>query len=604
MALLNTNIGPERVQVFDQPIGTVQVPGVPTSVTAFLISSGLSGAPVNVPTSVTTLADFESLFGNADSIADDGYYAIEGYFNNAGTGNTAIIVNVGQGTAEVSSITCVADVSDSLRGKFFRINSAYDRKQYYVWYRTASLGTDPSASNPGRIGVRVDIATNATANQVAIATAAALNALADFAAPVPGAAIVTVTNSMGGPATDAVDGSLATTFTISTTTQGARPSANDYIGSASLGTGLRALDTQDILGLVAIPGLPLSSAYLVHSSLIDYTETVRAEFGATLSTSFSLLAPPKEITKANKDVEVKPAAAITAITSNDVTFAATDLSAVTPGMIVKKAGVAVAIITAVNDSTDTITVNTAVALAVSDSVTIEIPSAVNYKDFVINNPSRVAGWYFNNLITLDRKSTAEAGDLVTVDPTGHVAGVMARIDANTAIGGVSHAPAGTSFASIAGIQGLSLILSERLDAEPLRLAFINRITSFPGLGNVIFGGYTAGGSSVTADEQLIQVMRSLQFIKGSLERGLRGFLWENFSPATQEKINNAITSFLRNNIYLFPSGLPENQQFKVISVTPTQNELDQGLLRVRVQVRPNKAVRFIEIALEFPLPVA
>jgi hypothetical protein len=603
MALLNTNIGPERVQVFDQPIGTVQVAGVPTSVTAFLISSGLAGAPVNVPNSVTNMADFEALFGNADSIADDGYYAVEGYFNNAGNGNTAIIVNVGQGTAEVSTITTVADVSDSLRGKYFRINSAYDRKQYYVWYRTNTLGTDPSASNPGRIGVRVDIATNATAAQVATATATALDGLADFAASAA-LAVVTVTNSMGGPATDAADGSGggATTFTIATMTQGARPSANSYIGDASAGSGLRALDTQDTLGLVAIPGLPLSTAYLVHPSLIDYTETVRAEFGATLSTSFSLLAPPKEITKANKDVEVLASTAITVVSSLVITLGTADLSAVTPGMVVKKAGVVVAKITAVSGST--ITVDTAAALAVSDNITINIPSAITYKDYVINNPSRVAGWYFNNLIVNNQQSNAADGSLVTIDPTGHVAGVMARIDANTAIGGVSHAPAGTSFASITGIQGLSLILSERLDAAPLRLAFINRITSFPGLGNIIFGGYTAGGSSVTADEQLIQVMRALQFIKGSLERGLRGFLWENFSPATQEKIANAITSFLRNNIYLFPSGLPENQQFKVISVTPTQDELDQGLLRVRIQVRPNKAVRFIEIALEFPLPVA
>jgi hypothetical protein len=61
---------------------------------------------------------------------------------------------------------------------------------------------------------------------------------------------------------------------------------------------------------------------------------------------------------------------------------------------------------------------------------------------------------------------------------------------------------------------------------------------------------------------------------------------------------------MRNNIHLFPAGLPESQQFKVIAVEPTQDELDQGLLRVRVQVRPNKAVRFIEVALEFPLPAA
>jgi hypothetical protein len=99
-------------------------------------------------------------------------------------------------------------------------------------------------------------------------------------------------------------------------------------------------------------------------------------------------------------------------------------------------------------------------------------------------------------------------------------------------------------------------------------------------------------------------MRTLQYIKASLEPGLRPFLWENFSPATQNQVVGAVQSFLRNNKHLFPAGLPESQQFKVISVEPTQDELDQGLLKIRIQVRPNKAVRFIELTLEYPLPAA
>ncbi len=257
--------------------------------------------------------------------------------------------------------------------------------------------------------------------------------------------------------------------------------------------------------------------------------------------------------------------------------------------------------------TDTITVSPdpTSAFTAGDNGLISIPSAVTYKETVINNPSRTMAWYFNNVVVLDRDPNAAPGATVIADPVGHVLGVYGRIGANVSIGGVSHAPAGIQFAGLAGIVGLSLALSERIDAEPLRLNFINRITSFPGAGNVIFGGYTAdSGTSptLTADEQLVQVMRSLQFIKASLEPGLRLFLWENFSPVTQEQVERAILSFLRNNSYLFPAGLPEAQQFRVISVEPTQDDLDKGLLKVRVQVRPNKAVRFIEVALEFPLP--
>lgn len=493
MALLNTNIGPERVQVFDQPLGTVQVPGIPTAVTAFLISTSASGAPVNVATKVTSMQEFEDAFGTADDILNDSYYAVQGFFDNAGTGNTAIIVNVGTS-----------------------------------------------------------------------------------------------------------------------------PTANSYIGSASLGTGLRALDAEDVLGLVCVPGLPLSQAYLVHPALIDYTETVRAEFGATLSTSFSLLGVPKEISRANTDVVVTTEAKFVSVagtgpyvlTVDDGSAGPVDLSDVTPGMIVRNdANTFTAVISAVNDTLDTITIitNPGVNFGVGDTVNVLLPSAVTYKETVINNPSRVASWYFNNVVVVDRSTTASPGDTVAVDPVGHVAGIMARIDANISIGGPSHAPAGIQFAGIVGILGLNLLLSERNDAGPLRLNFINRITSFPGAGNIVFGGYTAdsGTSPVfTADEQLIQVMRSVQFIKASLERGLRGFLWENFSPETQTQVERAIGSFLRNNIHLFPAGLPESEQFRVIRVEPTQEELDQGLLRVRVQIKPNKAVRFIEVALEFPLPTS
>ena len=493
MALLNTNIGPERVQVIPVPLGTVQLPGVATSITAFLISTSLVGAPENTPIAVTDLEAFETTFGTPDDIAHDAYYAVQGFFDNAGTGNTAIIVNVG------------------------------------------------------------DSAT-----------------------------------------------------------------ANDYIGSVTDSSGLRALDAIDTIGLVVAPGLPIDMAYLVQPALIDYTETVRAEFGATLSTSFSLMAMPEDISRANTELDAATGAKFVSvagagpyvITVDDGAAGPIDLSAVKPGMVVRDAGLSfVATISAVNDGANTVTVITdpSAAFVATDSVLIKIPSAVSYKETVINNPSKASAWYFNNVVVTDRSSTASAGDVLVVDPVGHVAGVMARIDANIQIGGVSHAPAGIQFAGLAGILGLGLALSERVDAEPLRLNFINRITSFPGAGNVIFGGYTSdSGTSplLTADEQLIQVIRALQFIKGSLERGLRAFLWENFSPETQSEIGGAIEAFLRNNIHLFPAGLPQAQQFQVVSVSPTQDDLDKGLLKVRVLVKPNKAVRFIEVALEFPLPTA
>jgi hypothetical protein len=181
---------------------------------------------------------------------------------------------------------------------------------------------------------------------------------------------------------------------------------------------------------------------------------------------------------------------------------------------------------------------------------------------------------------------------------------MNRIDRNVAIGGVSHAPAGIQFAQLGGIIGLQLEISEKKDGGPLRLAYINRITSSAGNGRYIFGGYTAGGNSVTPDEKLIQVMRSLMFVKNSLEPGLIGFIWENNSPITRQNIANAVLNFLRANAYLFPAGLPEDQQFQVELVQPTQTDIDQGLVKIIARCRFNTAIRFISVDLQFPLPQA
>jgi phage tail sheath protein FI len=478
--LLNTNIGPERVQVFPEPIGAVAIPGVATSVTAFLVSTDFSGAPVNVPTSVTDFDTFQNVFGTADNFTYDGFYAVKGFYDNCGTGNTAIIVNV---------------------------------------------GTSPTAA--------------------------------------------------------------------------------DFIGTASNGKGLRALDPIDTVGLVTAPGLPLSLAYLVDPACIEYTKTVRADFGCTLSTTFSVLAIPKEVNQAQNDQIVVAAATIASITTPIVTLNPVSLTGVTPGMAVNKAGVYKATITAVNPGLNQITLTTTSGLSPGDQVDLVISSAINYVANVVNDPSQAAAWYYNNLNVLDLSSSAPPNSLTTVSPTGHVCGVMARIDANISIGGVSHAPAGIQYAFLSGINGLSLSISERIDGGPLRLNFINRITSFPNQGNIIYGGYTAAGSvGTTADQQLVQVIRAVMFIKGSLELGLRPFIWENFSPDTMTQVVRAIEAFLRANIYLFPAGLPEAQQFQVVPVTPTQTTLDEGLLQVRVLVRPNTAVRFIEVALEYPLPTA
>lgn len=122
--------------------------------------------------------------------------------------------------AEVRKVTTVADVAGSLNSKYWLLDSP--TTDYYVWYNINALGVDPAI--PGRTGVMIAGATNASANTLATATRAAVDALAEFSAPAPVGAVITITDAATGAAPDAVDGAAPTGFTFQTTVQGATAS--------------------------------------------------------------------------------------------------------------------------------------------------------------------------------------------------------------------------------------------------------------------------------------------------------------------------------------------------------------------------------------------
>ena len=118
--------------------------------------------------------------------------------------------------AAVQTVTVSADVAGSLNNKYFLIGAGNAGINYYVWFNVNSAGTDPMIAN--KTGVEVALATGATANDVADAVAAALDALAAFVAPNPAANVITVTNATSGPFTPASAGT--TTFTFAVTAGG------------------------------------------------------------------------------------------------------------------------------------------------------------------------------------------------------------------------------------------------------------------------------------------------------------------------------------------------------------------------------------------------
>lgn len=110
------------------------------------------------------------------------------------------------GEEEITQLTfdTFANTED---GGYFLLNSASDER-LYAFYADKTGTTPAPVSNElvGRLIYAVNLVGDVTANDVAVSFAAAIDALDDFSAPAPGAAIVTVTNAKNGNTTDATNG--------------------------------------------------------------------------------------------------------------------------------------------------------------------------------------------------------------------------------------------------------------------------------------------------------------------------------------------------------------------------------------------------------------
>ncbi len=147
----------------------------------------------------------------------------EGFSNDSSAGTSGFAITtatagVGQKVSRSeANFSTVADVSDSLAGTYFTINSAFDHIQYYIWYKVSGSGADPLIANS--TGIQIDINTNDSANTVALKTAAQLNLLTtQFVASNPSSNTLIVSPYTYGPSGTATIGTSG--FTLNSFTAG------------------------------------------------------------------------------------------------------------------------------------------------------------------------------------------------------------------------------------------------------------------------------------------------------------------------------------------------------------------------------------------------
>jgi phage tail sheath protein FI len=189
------------------------------------------------------------------------------------------------------------------------------------------------------------------------------------------------------------------------------------------------------------------------------------------------------------------------------------------------------------------------------------------------------------------------GGTSTFPPTGAVAGVIARTDAER---GVWKAPAGTD-AGIVGALDVSrpVGLAESGQLNPLGINCLRSITPF---GRVVWGARTLAGKDQLADDyKYLPVRRLALYLEESLYRGTQ---WVVFEPNDEP-----LWSQIRLNVGAFMHGLfrqgafqgttPNDAYFvKCDKETNPQADINLGIVNIVVGFAPLKPAEFVVIKIQ------
>lgn len=184
-----------------------------------------------------------------------------------------------------------------------------------------------------------------------------------------------------------------------------------------------------------------------------------------------------------------------------------------------------------------------------------------------------------------------------IDPSGSMAGVMARIDGSR---GVWKAPAGVE-ANVFGVRGVEVPLSDPQNGL-LNPEAINCVRTFPN-GVLVWGARTMAGfdNSGETDYRYLPVRRLALFLEESLRRGLQFAVFEPNDAPLWGQIRLAAKSFMNG---LFRQGAfagnTSTDAFFVKCDAETTTPTDQalGIVRVLVGFAPVRPAEFVVISLQ------
>jgi uncharacterized protein len=190
-----------------------------------------------------------------------------------------------------------------------------------------------------------------------------------------------------------------------------------------------------------------------------------------------------------------------------------------------------------------------------------------------------------------------AGTWKSYAPSGAIAGIMARTDTTR---GVWKAAAGLD-ATIKGISGLSVPLTDN-DNGLLNPLGVNCLRIIPGAGPVVWGARTLQGADVlSSDWKYTPVRRLTLFLEESLYRATRWAVFEPNDEPLWAQLRLSIGGFMHD---LFRQGAFQGQTPKDAyfvqcdSTTTTQADIDRGIVNVYVGFAPVKPAEFVVLYIQ------
>lgn len=188
-----------------------------------------------------------------------------------------------------------------------------------------------------------------------------------------------------------------------------------------------------------------------------------------------------------------------------------------------------------------------------------------------------------------RVSPAAGGDPILVPPSGHAAGIYARIDNNR---GVHKAPAGNE-ALVNGALGVERSMSD-IDQGQLNLQGINVIRVFkPGGRPILWGART---TSTDTNWQYVNIRRLFLFLEESIEEGIRWAVFEPHNLQLWQKLKRTITEFLTRvwrDGALFGATAEDAFYVRIDEVLNPFSEQALGRLNIEIGIRPSYPAEFI-----------